>query len=94
MVEIKSKVRVWCIGSDRTEFFAAHSEEEMRQYYTRMVGKSQAEEDFAEYFTEVPEAVLDVEIELDDDGKKLMTTWRKQADSATIIPTQISTGYN
>ena len=94
MTNDKSNIRVWCIGPDGTEYYAAHSEEEMRDFYVGLVGKEEAERDLAEHFEEVPQAALDVEFQFDEDGNKIMTTWRKLIDSAITIPTQISTGYN
>lgn len=86
-------VRIWCIGGDGTEYYAAHSEEEMRQFYVWLVGKEDAERDMADHFSEVPQSAMDVEFDWDDDGKKIKTTWRKQVEGAHI-PCQISTGYN
>jgi len=92
----KEDIRVWCIGPDGTEYYAAHSEAEMRQFYIEMVGKEQAEEDFAADFTEVPSSKLDEEFdELDESGKVIgRTTWRKRIAVETRIPTQIASGYN
>lgn len=86
-------VRIWCIGGDMTEYYVAHSEEEMRQYYISLVGKKEAESDMADHFAEVPQSAMDVEFDWDDDGKKIKTTWRKQIENA-LAPCQISTGYN
>ena len=91
------KVRVWCIGSDGTEYFAAHSEEEMRQYYIDLMGtggRDQAEDDLLNYFDEVPEEELDVEFNFNNDGTLERTTWRKLVAEEIDVPTQISTGYN
>jgi hypothetical protein len=83
-------VRVWQIGPDGTEYYSAHSEEEMKKYY-RSLGTDTCEEDLRDHFEEVTD--LDAEFEFDDDGERSRTTWRKLAESMPI-PTQISTGYN
>jgi hypothetical protein len=83
--------RVWCIGASRTEYYAAHSEEELRDFYAEMAGKKHAEEDFAAYFKEVPETQLDTEFELEADGKTIKTTWRKLVDLHESIPALIHT---
>ena len=93
-VEVQMKaVRVWIVGGDGTEYYAAHSEEELRAFYIRMVGAEQAELDFADGLEEVQQADMEAEIEMDDDGEKRRTTWRKELEGAAI-PSQISTGYN
>lgn len=87
-------VRVWCIGPDGTELYAAHSEEELKAYYTKLVGKEQAEADIAESFSELSQSDLDTEIDwVDSCGNKIRTTYRKEAE-ASLLPTQIATGYN
>ena len=85
-------IKVFCIGPDETEYYAANSKEELRQYYIQLVGAQQAEEDFAN-FREIPKSELDVEFEFNDDGVKRRTTWRKEIAGAKV-PCQISTGYN
>lgn len=88
------QVRVWQIGSDGTEFYAAHSEEEMKDFYRELVGtEDYCETDLRDHFEEVPAAAMDAEVEFNDDGKIIRTTWRKLAASASL-PTQISSGYN
>ena len=86
-------VRVWCIGADRTEMYAAHSEEELRTMYVEMVGEDQTVEDFAEYCEELSPEEMDAEIDFNDDGKIIKTTWRKVAEGGRV-PAQISTSYN
>jgi hypothetical protein len=87
-------VRVWCIGSTRTEYFAAYSEDEMRRCYIEMVGKEQAETDFAMDFIEVPESELDVPFDFDvnDVNKIMQTTWR-ELTQVSRIPGQIRSDY-
>jgi hypothetical protein len=85
-------IRVWQIGPDGTEYFAAHSEEEMRAYYRLNSDPETCEGDLKDDFQEVSD--LDEEFEFDDDGENKITTWRKLADSATELPCQVSTGYN
>lgn len=87
-----SDIYVWQIGPDGTEYYAAHSEEEMKAYYREMCGsEDHCEEDLRDNFEEVD---LDQEIDFNDEGKVTRTTWRKVAESAGKLPTQISTGYN
>jgi|ERR1700733_6382708 len=88
-------VRVWQIGPDGTEYYAAHSEEEMKRYYRALLGpgnRGDAIHDLKHNFKEVGD--LDEEFEFDDDGEKKTTTWRKLAESAGVLPCIISTGYN
>lgn len=87
-------VRIWCIGPDGTEYFAAHSRKELIKMYIEMVGREQQEEDFAAHCEEVPQSCLDDEFDwTDEEGRKVKTTWRKQIECA-LIPGQISTSYN
>jgi hypothetical protein len=88
------RVRVWCIGSEKTEYYAAHSEEEMRQFYIEMVGKKHAEEDMAAWFQEVPESELDTEFDLGEEGNHVKTTWQKLIQLHETIPAQIKTAFN
>ena len=85
-------IRVWQIGPDGTEYYAAHSEQEMREYYLNIVGREMGEEDLRDYFEEV--TGLDIEFDFNDDGEKKRTTWRKLAEKCDELPCQISTGYN
>ena len=85
-------IRVWQIGPDGTEFYAARSEEEMLAYYRLNSDPATCESDLRDHFEEVTN--LDEEMQFDDDGEKKLTTWRKLAESATEFPCQISTGYN
>lgn len=84
-------IRVWQIGPDGTEYYAAHSEEEMKDWYRKTVGEEQAAEDMDD-FEEVHD--LDTVMPFDDDGVKTTTTWRKLAEDCPELPAQISTGYN
>jgi hypothetical protein len=89
----EKSVRVWQIGPDGTEYYAAHSEEEMKAYYRSICGTEEhCEEDLRDYFEEVTD--LDAEFNFNDDGLKTRTTWRKLAEDQSDLPTQISTGYN
>jgi hypothetical protein len=90
-VERELKARVWCIGASRTEYYAARSEEELREFYAEMAGRKRAEEDFAAYFEEVPESQLNTEIELNEDGMTIKTTWLKLVDLHESIPALIHT---
>jgi hypothetical protein len=94
VVEDTRPVRVWCIGPDETEYYAAHDEAELRQMYVEMVGEEQTVEDFAAHYQEVPQSAMDVEFDwTDEDGVRGKTTWRKQINEA-YVPCQVSTGYN
>jgi hypothetical protein len=85
-----SEIRVWQIGPDGTEYFAARSEEEMRAYYALL--SDTAEEDLRDYFEEVSD--IDAEFDFNDDGEMKRMTWRKLAEECAELPCQISTGYN
>ena len=88
----QNEIHIYRIGSDGTEYYAAHSEEEMRQYYREICGtEDYCEEDLKERFEEVTD--IDTEFDYSEDGKKIKTTWRKLAE-ASQMPCQISTGYN
>jgi len=91
MSGLTPKVRVWCIGAENTEYYAAYSEEEMRQFYIEMVGSKHAEEDFAACFEEVPVSELDVEFELVEQGKHVKTSWLKLIALHESIPALIRT---
>ena len=43
---MKNNLRVWSIGEE-SELFAAHSEKEVRAFYTELVGEKEAKEAFA-----------------------------------------------
>ena len=83
-------VRVFVIGSDGTEVYAAHSVEEMAGWYRKLMG-TDAEEDLNNYFQELTD--IDSEFDFDDDGEKTKTSWRKLAEGRDL-PCQLSTGYN
>jgi hypothetical protein len=87
-------IKVWQIGPDGTEYYAARSEAEMREWYLKEAAVAEeAEEDLRDHFEEVTH--LDAEITFNDDGEIRQTTWRKLAEEhAEHLPTQISTGYN
>jgi hypothetical protein len=86
MTEAKA-VRVWQIGPDGTEYYAARSEEEMKAYYRLNSDPETCESDLAEEMQEVLD--LDNEFPFDDDGEKVMTTWRKLTESCKTLPCQI-----
>ena len=90
MANDKSNIRIWCIGSDGTEYYAAHSEEEMCKWYIATVGAEMADEDLREYFRELSPEEMDAEVIFGDE--RAVTTFRKLAE-ACELPTQISTGY-
>lgn len=87
-------IRVWQIGTDGTEYYAARSEEEMKAYYRELCGsEDHCESDLRDHFEEIPAEQLDAEFDFEEDGKMIRTTWRKLAEQCDS-PSQISTGYN
>jgi hypothetical protein len=89
---VNKPVKVWQIGPDGTEYYAAHSEEEMKKYYREICGSEEhCEEDLREHFEEITN--LDAEFDFNDEGEKKRMTWRKLAEDQEL-PCQISTGYN
>ena len=87
------KIRVWCIGGDGTEYYAAHSLEELGQFYLGLVGWQQLLEDVSSGFRELSNTELDAKFDFDEDGVVRRTSFRKLAKEAKL-PNQISTGYN
>lgn len=87
-----SEIHVYLIGSDGTEYYAAHSEQEMRDWYLRTIGDDSAVEDLRDEFEEVTD--IDSEFDFNDDGEMKRTTWRKLAEECNELPCQLSTGYN
>ncbi|MDR3793510.1 MAG: hypothetical protein P4L03_09020 [Terracidiphilus sp.] len=94
MSGLKPRIRVWCIGAEKTEYYAAYSEEDLRQFYIEMVGSKQAEDDFAACFEEVPEPELDRVFELAEEGTHVKTTWLKLIGLHESFPALIRTGDN
>jgi hypothetical protein len=92
MSGLKPRVRVWCIGAEKTEYYAAYSEENIRQFYIEMVGSKQAENDFAACFEEVPEQELNQSFELAGEGTHVKTTWLKLIGLHDSFPALIRTG--
>ncbi len=84
-------IMVWQIGPDGTEYYAARSEQEMRDWY-KGLSPDTAEEDLRDHFERVED--IDAEFDFNDDGEMKRTTWRKLAEECTELPCQISTGYN
>ena len=84
-----SEIHVWQIGPDGTEYYAAHSEKEMREWYSTLTDT--AEIDLRDYFEEVTD--IDSEFDFNDDGEMKRMTWRKLAEDCSELPCQLSTGY-
>lgn len=89
-------VRVWQIGTDGTEYYAASSVKEMKRWYMQLAGTNKDdharhERDLREHFEEVED--IDAEFDFNDDGEKRITTWRKLAQECKELPCQLSTGY-
>ena len=70
-------IKVFVIGSDGTEVYAAHSVEEMAASYRELMGQD-AEDDLDNYFRELTD--IDSEFDFDDDGEKKKATWRRLAE--------------
>lgn len=86
-------VRVWQIGPDGTEYYAATSELEMWEYYVDLVGYTQAREDFDDESTyELEPEEIDSVFTFNDDGELIATSWRQLAEDS-VLPAQIGTGY-
>ena len=93
-MNITAKIRVWCIGGDGTEYYAAHSLEELGQFYLDLVGWQQLLEDVSSGFRELSKAQLDAKFDFsEEDGTVRRTSFRKLAKDAKL-PNQLSTGYN
>ena len=90
----KPKVRVWCIGPDQTEYYAAHSFKELRNFYVELVGEEQTKEDFKAHCKEVSQSCLDDEFKFNREGETITTTWCELIEECDSLPNQISTGYN
>ena len=91
----ETTIRVWQIGPDGTEYYAARSEQEMRDWYRALFGPGEqidCEEDLRDHFEEITD--IDAEMDFNDDGEKKRTTWRKLAEEYAELPCQLSTGYN
>lgn len=85
---MSEEIHVYCIGSDGTEIYAAHSEEEMKAWYRELVGEETATEDLADYFEEITD--IDTKFQFNDDGETVAATWRELAMRGDI-PAQLST---
>src|ERR1017187_5068648 len=71
------EIKVWSIGEE-SELFAAHSEAEVRSFYSKQVGEPGAAEALADHFEEVASGdSLDDEREYDCDGVKKMLSFRQ-----------------
>jgi hypothetical protein len=88
------EVKVWSIG-ESSELYAAHSEEEVKRYYTELVGEEDAAEGLKCHFELVAEGDgLDDEHEYDDEGVKKTLSFHQLIAMNGPVPTQISTSYN
>ena len=86
-------VRLWRIG-ESSEVYAAHSEEQVKAYMTKILGEEEARGCIADLFEEIPESDFDIELPwTDENGIKSKSTWRRQIAEYKTIPCQISTGY-
>lgn len=88
------EIKVWSIG-ESSELYAARSEEEVKRYYTELVGEEDAAEAFEDLFELVAEGGgLDAKHEYDNDGKKELLSFRQLIEMNGPAPTQISTSYD
>ena len=85
-------ISLWRIGEE-SEIFAAYSEEQVRDYYIKLVGNKEADEAFGCLFEKIPETEMDAEFDFNDDGDKSRTTLRKLATGMAIVPTQVCSSY-
>lgn len=85
------ELHIYHIG-EYGEVFAAHSEQEAKDYYRDLSSFTQeeAEERFADEFSEV--ADLDTPFNYNFDEGPSLTTWRELAEGCNL-PTQLSTMY-
>ena len=89
--EAKQPVRVWNIGPDGTEYYAARSEQELRDMYLLMVGEKQASEDFADdSFRELTASELNAVFTNAETDEPLTL---RQIAERSALPTQICSGY-
>ena len=84
-----SDVKVFQIGPDGTEYYAARSEEEMREWYKTI--SDTAEEDLRDYFEEVTD--IDTKFQFNDDGEVRSVSWRDLAMECAELPCQLSSSY-
>jgi len=83
-------IKVWQIGPDGTEYYAARSEQEMRDWY-RLHSPDTADEDLSQHFEEVED--IDSKFEFNDDGEIRKVSWRELAEECAELPNQLSSGY-
>lgn len=86
---MSNEIKVWQIGPDGTEYYAARSEQEMREWYAGI--SDTAEEDLRDYFEPVED--IDTEFDFNDEGEMKKTTWRKLAEESSELPNQLASGY-
>ena len=88
-----TEIHVYHIG-EYGEVFAAHSEQEVKDYYRDLYSYTQEEADkrFADEFREITDLDTPFKMKDSDDGSEAMTTWRKLAEDCDL-PTQLSTMY-
>ena len=85
-------IRAWHIGKYGEIFAGRCTDEEMKQYFRKLISMS-ADEQIDECFEEISQEEMDVERDwIDEDGKETRTTFRKESESGAL-PRQISTDY-
>lgn len=85
-------VRAWHIG-EYGEIYGASSEEDVRNYFRKLVGNKEAEECFESEFLELSSEELDAVKDFNDDGEIRQVSFRSLALESVEWPTQISTTY-
>lgn len=88
---MEQEVHVYCIGSDGTEMYAAHSREQMEEWYRKI--SHNAEEDLRNHFSEITDIDRPVTFKNEEMGYLETTTYRQLALESDL-PTQLATGYN
>lgn len=92
--KMNEDIKVWSIGED-SELFAGHSEEEVKRFYTTLVGEDDALQAIEDHFELVAEGEsLNDEHEYNCDGAKRMLSFRQLIELCGSMPMQISTSYN
>lgn len=88
----EQEVHVYVIGSDGTEVYAAHSREQMEEWY-RKTGSDYAEEDLRDHFEEIADIDTPMIFKNEESGNLETTTYRALALDSDL-PTQLLTSYN
>lgn len=88
---MEQQVHVYVIGSDGTEVYAAHSTEEMKEWYRKITPDH--EEDLTHNFSEIADIDTPMKFKNEETGEIETTTYRQLALD-NDLPGQLLTGYN